>query len=226
MTVAAAPPFQEDSRLAAIYHPLGTLEGPSDGLVLRVKQNPTPDRFSLRALAWHEAWPGHHLQQLLARAHAPFARRLLPSTFYIEGWACYAEGFVLEAAKGDEQFLQGALRTFQRADEAVQVLEDLVVHVLQPTQDEAAELLRRAHGGSLTLGLARARSIHHRDGQFSAYALGRDAFTKARAARQALLGEAYSDLGFHTAVLQLGPVPPSRLGELLPPPKKSPGSKH
>jgi hypothetical protein len=219
VTIAVAAPFQEDGSAAAIYHPLGALEGPPDALVLRVKREPSPDRLALRTLAWHEAWPGHHLQQLLARAHAPFARRVLPSSFYIEGWASYAEGFIETAAKSEEQLLQGALRTLGRADEAVQVLEDLVVHVLQPTEDEAADLLKRAHGLSLDAGRARARSVHHRAGRSSAYALGRDAFTKARAARQAALGDKYTDLDFHTTVLQLGPVPPGRLIELLGRPK-------
>lgn len=207
LDVAWAPAHFRGHRVAAYYWAHGDLAGPSKGVILLNSQE--QDVYGARLLQWHEGWPGHHLQHAMARAHAPLSRRLFPSKFYVEGWASYVEEAAREAWRPEPDALFDAAIAYSRADEAVNALQDLVLHVLSPPRDDAVKLLREAYGIPEDEAEVYLADVLRGDGYAGSYFFGRDAIERAR-----------KELGwpaarFHAEVLKLGPVPPSRIVGLL-----------
>jgi uncharacterized protein (DUF885 family) len=101
--------------------------------------------YGLNLLTIHEAMPGHYVQFEYSNEIQPPARRLLRSVFgngpYVEGWAVYATGMML-----DEGYLNDSpeLRlTFlkQQLRMVANVILDVRLHTMGMTDEEAMSLM-------------------------------------------------------------------------------------
>jgi uncharacterized protein (DUF885 family) len=104
----------------------------------------------------HEAWPGHHLQFVVAN-RTPVARslpRLLnPSSTLYEGWALYCEQLMHEQgflARPEARFLLLKDRLWR----ALRILIDVDLHTRGLTLEAAADLMVRHLGFNRDLALA------------------------------------------------------------------------
>ena len=83
------PPFAEKTAPAAYYNP-PPMDGSRPGKFYANLGNIGETlKYSMRTDAYHEAVPGHHLQNAIAQEieGLPFFRRIVPFTAYMEGWA-------------------------------------------------------------------------------------------------------------------------------------------
>ncbi|MCA9680061.1 MAG: DUF885 domain-containing protein [Kofleriaceae bacterium] len=76
---------------SARYYEADASDGGPATYKVNLLQHPT--RGEAEVVAFHEAWPGHHLQISIARAlpHGHRIRELVGVGSYVEGWARYAE---------------------------------------------------------------------------------------------------------------------------------------
>jgi uncharacterized protein (DUF885 family) len=187
--------------------------------------------FDQVSTAYHEGFPGHHLQigiqvglsDRLSRAHRLLAWR--PG--YGEGWALYAEQLMDEIGELERpEYELGYLGTSLMR--AVRVVVDLGLHLGLPIPDDAPlhpgeawefEYAVEALTQLAFLDEATARSEVTRylgwPAQAISYAVGQRAIVELREARQAREGDAFDMRRFHADVLGSGCVGLDHLRELV-----------
>jgi hypothetical protein len=164
--------------------------------------------YEMRMLSLHEAVPGHYVQFRYNALTSSLVRRVWPNGSFVEGWAVYTEGMMLDAGygKGDP-----ALRLFQlkwRLREYANAIIDAEYHTGTLTKEECFQLLGRAFQESSEMELKWHRLELSHD-QLSSYFVGLDAIEQARR------GYAGSVTQFNRKLLDMGSVEPRFIGPLL-----------
>ena len=168
----------------------------------------------LEALAYHEGFPGHHLQRALQTEldGLPAFRRFGGFTAYTEGWGLYTE----ELGK-DMGFYQDPYSDFGRLGmelwRACRLVVDTGLHSKKWTREEAIQYLQENTPnpeGDIVKAIERYITT---PGQATAYMIGKLKIMELRAKAQTQLGDKFDYRDFHDAVLVSGPVPLSILEE-------------
>lgn len=95
--------------------------------------------YSVATTAVHEAYPGHHWH-LMTMQSARRVRRVFTSTFFVEGWALYAEGMMREAGFFTPEQELGHLEA--RLFRAARIVVDTSLHTGEMTAEEAVAFMR------------------------------------------------------------------------------------
>lgn len=168
----------------------------------------------LEALAYHEGFPGHHLQRALQTEldGLPAFRRFGGFTAYTEGWGLYTE----ELGK-DMGFYQDPYSDFGRLGmelwRACRLVVDTGLHSKKWTREEAIKYLQDNTPnpeGDIVMAIERYITT---PGQATAYMIGKLKIMELRAKAQSELGDKFDYRDFHDVVLVNGPVPLSILEE-------------
>jgi uncharacterized protein (DUF885 family) len=211
------PPSEDHTRPGTIWYALGPVE--------RV---PLYDQV---AIAYHEGFPGHHLQlglqqtfaDRLSRAH----RLLVWIAGYGEGWALYAEQLMDELGYYEQPaYVLGYLASSLLR--AVRIVVDIGLHLglaipthvpFQPGERWTYELAVAALEELAFEPPHRARSDVARylgaPGQAISYAVGRRMIVELREERRRRDGAAFDLAAFHADVIGSGPVGLDHLRELV-----------
>lgn len=204
--VVPMPAYEAADAPAAYYYP-GNADGSRPGRYLvNVSAPRSRPRYTVEALAYHEAIPGHHLQIALAqRLPLPAFMRYGGTTAFTEGWALYAERLADEQGLYSDD-LQRMGMLFFRSWRACRLVVDTGIHALGWSRDSAIAYL------SANTGLSRADVENEVDryiadpGQALAYRLGEREILSLRAEAMARLGSNFDLKAFHDAVLADGAV--------------------
>ena len=173
-------------------------------------------RAGLESTAFHETWPGHHLQSALALERAglhPIARYLFQSGFG-EGWGLYSERLADEMGLFTSDvdrmglFSNAALR-------AARLVVDAGMHVLSWSRDQAIEYMLANTAESRADVESEVDRYIAVPGQATSYMLGNLEIRRLREEAQAKLGPAFDLRTFHDKVLEDGTVPLSMLREKI-----------
>ncbi len=168
----------------------------------------------LEALAYHEGFPGHHLQRALQTelTGLPPFRRFGGFTAYTEGWGLYTE----ELGK-DMGFYEDPYSDFGRLGmelwRACRLVVDTGIHSKRWTREQAIQYLADNTPnpqGDIVKAIERYITT---PGQATAYMIGKLKIMELREKARAELGEEFDYRGFHDTVLTSGPVPLSILEE-------------
>ncbi len=168
----------------------------------------------LEALAYHEGFPGHHLQRALQTelTGLPPFRRFGGFTAYTEGWGLYTE----ELGK-DMGFYEDPYSDFGRLGmelwRACRLVVDTGIHSKRWSREKAIQYLQDNTPnpeGDIVKAIERYITT---PGQATAYMIGKLKIMELREKARTEMGDDFDIRGFHDAVLTTGPVPLSILEE-------------
>ena len=162
-------------------------------------------RGNAEAVAFHEAWPGHHLQVAVGQS----VEGLHPVTQIIwfsgpgEGWARYAEALAEEM--GLYATVTGPIT--RRAWPARGMVVDPGIHLFGWTREQAIEFMMEAGRFPDTMGDEMVDRIAILPGQLTAYDSGGLEILALRRQAEEALGDDFDIREFHDRILENGTIP-------------------
>lgn len=172
--------------------------------------------YVLEALTLHEAVPGHHLQNSIAREmeNVPKFRNSTYISAFGEGWGLYSEYLGLEAG-----FYQSPYSNFGRLTyemwRACRLVVDTGMHAKGWSRERAINFL--ADNTALSLHNVNTEIDRYISwpGQALSYKMGELTIKKLRKMAEQSLGEAFDLREFHDQILKNGSMPLSMLETLM-----------
>jgi len=216
--VRAMPDYMAQSAPTAFYYQGSIENGVSGTFIVNTSQLDQRPRYEMKALAFHEAVPGHHFQialsQELAESGLHRWRELVGYTVFVEGWGLYAERLGLEVggAEGATRgFYEDPYDDFGRLSyemwRALRLVVDTGMHALGWSRQQAIDFMLQ--NSALTQKNIRNEVDRYISwpGQAVAYKIGELKIRALRAAAEKALGDDFDIRGFHDTVLEVGAVP-------------------
>lgn len=169
---AYEPPMPNDEEQRGLYY-VTTVE--DEALLAEHNQ------FSIDLTSVHEAFPGHHLQFVIANQHTGdnVTRLINASASMYEGWALYCEQLVFEQglyAEQEHRFIMLRDRLWR----ALRIIIDVKIHTGQMTLQQAAELLVEKLGFDLSQAKAEIAWYSSAAATPLCYAVGREIILRTR----------------------------------------------
>lgn len=199
-------PFEEHEEgtgMSAHYRP-GAGDKPGEYRI-PLHEPEEQSRGGAETVAFHEAWPGHHLQVAFAKS----IEGLHPVTELIwfsgpgEGWARYSEA--LSEEMGLYQTTSGPIT--RRAWPARGMVVDPGIHLFGWTREEAIEFMMVSGRFPETMGDEMVDRIAILPGQLTAYDSGGLEILALRKQAEEALGDDFDIREFHDRILENGTIP-------------------
>ena len=210
VNVARVPDYKE--QVIGTYYRQPKLDG-SEGGIFYANLSYQHQKSGMKALTYHEAIPGHHLQIALEQeqSEARIFKTLFFFTGYVEGWALYAEKLAGEYGfYSDIESMIGYLRS--ELFRALRLVIDTGIHHKKWTREKAYEYLLS------NLGWASYSEIDRYiiwPGQACAYKIGEMKLLELRERAKNALGDAFDIKDFHDIVLKHGSLPLAVLEDIV-----------
>jgi uncharacterized protein (DUF885 family) len=203
VVIAPHPPFLE-ATASDQYFPAAEDGSRPAEYRINLGKSTTSSRAQAEITAFHETYPGHHLQigiaQELPGAHV--VTRLISSGSFVEGWARYAEALADEMGL----YTSDAARVSRRMWPARGMVLDPGIHLFGWTPEQAREYIVR----SGRMGAHEADALVDRvvawPGQLTAYDTGALEFFDLRELAERELGPRFDLREFHEVLLRNGAV--------------------
>jgi hypothetical protein len=174
------------------------------------------NNYEMRILSIHEAVPGHYVQFRYNAMVPSIVRRVFANGAFVEGWAVYGEGMMLDAGYGGND---PRLRLFQlkwRLREEANTIVDAEFHTGDLSEGRCRDLLERQAYQEKSEADTKWHRLQLSHDQLTSYFVGLDAIRHVQAAERARLGSAFDLARFNAALLAMGSVEPRYIGRLLP----------
>jgi prolyl oligopeptidase len=201
-------PYRAASAPDAYYYP-----PPDDGsrpgyfYINSYKPEERP-KYTMQALAFHEAVPGHHLQIAIQQelTGLPDFRRHGGYTAFVEGWGLYSERLPKEVGFYNDPYSEFGRLTFE-AWRACRLVVDPGIHYMGWTREQAIQFMRENTGLSDHNIESEIDRYIAWPGQATAYKIGQLQILKLRAMAQEQLGPRFDIRAFHDELLSDGALP-------------------
>ena len=174
-------------------------------------------RFDLPTLVYHEAIPGHHLQNatMIEAPDVPMLRRLPLFSGYSEGWGLYAEQLAHEMGVYEADPLGELGYVASMLFRAARLVVDSGLHQMRWSREHAITYMTETLGDAESAVTREVERYCVQPGQASSYMLGWRVWTNARARAQSRLGDRFSIRAFHDRGLGTGSVPLDVLARVM-----------
>lgn len=204
VTIEPCPTYLERDSVDDSYRPAADDGSRPAKYLIALYHYASVTRSNAEITAFHEAYPGHHLQVGLARdrmAAHPITR-LVSNAGFDEGWARYAEALAEEMGLYTSDYALANRRLWPARGMVV----DPGIHLFGWSRERAAAFM--AESGRMTPEEADATvdRIAMWPAQFTAYDTGGLEFFALRAQAEEALGESFDIREFHDVVLGNGAV--------------------
>lgn len=174
-------------------------------------------RWLITTTAFHEALPGHHLQQVVLQEgpSLPLIRTVQWSPAYGEGWGLYAEQLADELGMYEHDPVGRIGYLLARLLRAARLVVDTGVHAKRWTRAQAVAWMTQ------DCGFAAARAVNEVErycvwpGQACSYMVGAIAWNRLRDRARRDLGSRFDIRDFHQAGLEVGAVPLTVLDDVV-----------
>ena len=164
--------------------------------------------YEVEALSFHEAVPGHHLQNAIALelGEVPEFRRFAGFTAFGEGWALYAERLGLEVGFYTDPYANFGRLSYEMW-RALRLAVDTGIHWKGWSRQQAIDFM--AENSALALHNISAEVDRYISwpGQALGYKMGELAIRDLRADAERRLGDRFDVRAFHDVILGSGEVP-------------------
>jgi uncharacterized protein (DUF885 family) len=200
------PAYQKAS--GSGFYSSGSADGTRPGTYELGTYDPTHiSKAGMEATAFHETWPGHHLQMSIALygGHAHPVLRYVYVAATAEGWGLYAEQLADEMGLYSSAVDRLGMLSNQ-ALRAARLVVDPGMHVLDWTRDQAIQYMldNTAEGRNSVEGeIDRYIAV---PAQATAYMTGSLEIQRLRHEAEHALGARFNIKGFHDTVLRNGAV--------------------
>jgi len=206
------PAFQEKSAPPGQAVPAAQ-DGSSPGkYLINTYQPEKQPRASLEAIAFHEAYPGHHTQFTIAQERTdlhPISRYFFLSGFG-EGWGLYTERLSDEMGLYSSDLDRlGMLSNL--AWRAARMVVDSGIHGLGWSREQALDYMNAHTANNEATNAAEVDRYIAVPGQATSYLLGALEIRRLREWAEAELGENFDIREFHNQVLEDGAIPLTQL---------------
>ncbi|HYE51176.1 MAG TPA: DUF885 domain-containing protein [Azospirillaceae bacterium] len=216
LVVKRVEAFREKSSPPAFYNrpsPDGSRPGTYYANLQRMRENP---KYSLEAIVYHEAIPGHHMQIAIAQEMQglPNFRKFGFFGAYAEGWGLYAERLPKELG-----FYQDPYSDFGRLNSeawrAIRLVVDTGIHAKKWTRQQAIDYMVENAALARDMAVREVERYIVDPGQATSYYMGLIKILELRERAKKELGAKFDIRGFHEVVLTNGMVPLNILDELV-----------
>ena len=200
--------FRADAAPAAYYYlPPEDRSRPGYFYVNTYKPETRP-KYTMEALAYHEAVPGHHLQLALQQelGDLPKFRRHGGYTAFIEGWALYAERLGKEVGFYKDM-LSDFGRLTQEAWRAARLVVDTGIHSMKWTREQAIRFLKENTATTEQDIVSEVDRYIAWPGQALAYKIGEMKIRELRAKVEKKQKRKFEIRRFHDELLNDGALP-------------------
>lgn len=196
-------------RTTSAYYELPTGDGTKAGYfnmnTYNLKNRPL---FTVEALSFHEAVPGHHLQLALQQEleSLPNFRKYGGFTAFVEGWALYSERLGLEVGFYEDPYSDFGRLTME-IWRACRLVVDTGMHYFGWTRQQAIDYM--TENSALSEHNIRAEVDRYISwpGQALGYKMGELKIRELRKLCEEKLGERFEIRKFHDMILGSGAVP-------------------
>ena len=181
---------------------------------LETKDLKSQPLYTLEALTYHEAEPGHHFQSAIAQEvdMAEFRKTLYHSA-YGEGWGLYAERLAKEMGFYQNPYSDFGRLTYE-AWRACRLVVDTGIHVKGWTRQHAIDYLADNTALSMAEVTGQIDRYISWPAQALSYKIGELKIRQLRAQAEKALGKKFDIRAFHDQMLKNGSLPMALLEEL------------
>lgn len=192
------------------YYQGPTIDGSRPGAYyINLRNTAEWPKWSLPTLTYHEAIPGHHLQQSLQieAQGIPMIRKILGFSAFSEGWALYSEQLADEMGvyEGDPWGQIGYLQSL--LFRAVRLVVDSGLHHKRWSREQAIRYMVDTLGDQESSVTTEVERYCVWPGQASSYKIGHTEWVRLREEAKAALGDRFDIRSFHDTALASGDMP-------------------
>ena len=183
------------------YYESPTLDGSRPGIYyINLKHTEDWPKYTLPALTYHEAVPGHHLHGSLVQqaGDTPMLLKNYYISAYGEGWALYAEQLASELNGYEGMEKAGALQSW--LFRAARLVVDTGLHHKKWSVEQGTQYFVDTVGFTRTRSEAETRRYCIWPGQACSYKIGKNKWVELRAKAEAELGDRFDIRQFHEIV--------------------------
>ena len=206
LIVKPFPAYQKAS--GGGFYASGSQDGTRPGTYeLGTYKPETISKVGMEATAFHESYPGHHLQMsvaLFGKGVHPVLRYIYVSSM-AEGWGLYAERLADEMKLYSSEVDRLGMLSGQ-AFRAARLVVDTGLHTMGWTRDQAITYMFDHSAESRAYIATEIDRYLAVPGQATSYMIGRLEIQKLRSDAQRKLGARFDIKGFHDVVLRDGAV--------------------
>ncbi|MGI9201883.1 MAG: DUF885 domain-containing protein [Woeseiaceae bacterium] len=206
MQIVAAPPYDKDS--GGGFYSAGSADGSRPGTYTVGTYDPTAISIAgTEATAFHESYPGHHLQMATAlmndSIHPVFRYMYVSGSG--EGWGLYSERLADEIGLYSSELDRLGMLS-NEAYRAARLVVDPGMHVMGWSREEAVQYLMdhttQSRGGAIS-EMNRYAAV---PGQATSYLLGSMEIQRMRSIAEEALGDNFDIREFHDRIIRNGSV--------------------
>ncbi len=211
LIITPSPAFEKDS--GGGFYSAGSADG-SIGIYKVGTYNPTGiSKAGTESTAFHESWPGHHLDSSIAAGNQSLhpILRYMWSSGTSEGWALYSERLADEIGLYSSELARLGMLS-NEAFRAARLVVDPGMHVMGWTRQNAIDYMleNTAEGFDAVSGeVDRYAAV---PGQATSYLVGSLEIQRLRQKAERMLGDDFDIRVFHNRILENGGVTLPMLG--------------
>ena len=215
LIILPSPAYEKDS--GGGFYSAGAADGSRPGTYQVGTYNPQGiSKAGPESTAFHESYPGHHMQVSLALTNSSLhpILRYIGVSGSVEGWALYTERLADEMGLYSSDISRLGMLS-NEAYRAARLVVDPGMHVMGWTRDDAIQYMldHTAEGiDSLTSEVDRYAAV---PGQATSYLLGSLEIQRLREKAELALGDDFDIREFHDRILANGGVTLPMLGTTI-----------